>query len=172
MNPRKRATELDWETIPNFSQREWPSTALYNMQADLIQTLADVRRVLPTNYTMTPSPLLRAHVREYGGSRHSTNGGLRLSDATDIFMQWDTIWGAWQEMLQDPRIGGIGLYVDSYMGNPSKTRPMFHIDLRPERVMWVCWKVRPHSDPTYTFHHRDPLTFHRILAERGLERDR
>jgi hypothetical protein len=166
------AADLDWSRIARFSPQEWPARVLERMDGRLINVVSDVRNRLPRDHSMTPSPLARAHVREHGGSRHSTNAGARLSDATDLFMQWHTVWAAWRECLREPRIGGLGLYVDSYMGDPDRTRPMLHIDLRPERVMWVCWRVHETADQTYTYHHLDPTTFHRVLAERGRERRR
>lgn len=167
---KQTGAELDWSAIPRFSPGEWPEGVLAHMEGRLIRVLADVRGRLPATHAMTPSPLVRAHVREHGSSRHSTNGGKRLSDATDVFLQWHTIWDAWREALREPRIGGLGIYVDTFMGDPNATRPMLHIDLRPERVMWVCWRVHETADPTYTYHHLDPNTFHRILAERGRQR--
>jgi hypothetical protein len=164
------AAELDWSTIQRFRAGEWPDGTLQHMDGRLIRVLDRIRNRLPKGHSMTPSPLRGAHVRESGTSRHSTQGGRRLSDATDIFMRWSTVWDAWAECLRDPAVGGLGIYVDTFLGDATRTRPMLHIDLRPERLMWVCWRVTSRVDPFYTYHHLNPLEFHKVLAGQGFER--
>lgn len=168
-----KASELDWSKLPNFSAGEWPTGVLEHMDARVIEALQRGRAKLPAQFAMHPSPLPRAHVRDTGDSQHSTQGGTRLSTATDFFMKWDTVWDAWAVFLADPEVGGVGIYVDTWLGDDSITRPMLHVDARPERLMWVCWrKGGKDGRIVYTYHHQEPRLFHRMLAERGMERRR
>lgn len=171
------AASIDWSRIERFSPNEWPTDVLQYMTGRIIYTLSDVRNALPRSHSMHPSPIHNAHVRHrnrnpgaLNGDRHSTQNGRRLSDATDFFMNWDTVWDAWLELLREPRIGGLGIYLDNFYNSNGKTRPMIHIDGREQRVVWAC-----HKDSSgrhqYTYLHAEPLKFHEIIAERGYERD-
>jgi hypothetical protein len=160
-----KASELNWSQIRRFSPREWPPGVLEQMNASVIRELANVRSRLPADHTMTPSPLIAAHVRPQGTSRHSIQGGTRLSDATDIFMHWNTVWRAWLEAMRNPAVGGLGIYLDTVLHGAS--RPMLHFDTRPERVVWVRYRPTANSSPVYVYHHSQPVHFHRVLGENG-----
>lgn len=151
-----KASELDWSNIKRFKPGEWPAGVLEHMDARIITVLSEIRDTLPAGHGMQPSGLAEAHVRHDGTSRHSTQGGARLSDATDFFMQWSTVWDAWRAVQAHPAVGGLGVYLDSITG-----RPFMHIDLRPDRMLWVRHKG------VYTYHHRDPIKFFRVLADHG-----
>lgn len=149
-----RATELDWSKIVFFSPGEWPDGTLEHMSAELIQVLDEIRQSLPPRHGMQPSGLYESHVRHTdGNSRHETKSGTRLSDATDFFMQWSTVWTAWLLAQRNPKVGGIGIYFDSITG-----RPFMHIDLRPERMLWV------RDQGKYTYFHKNPTEFFKVLA--------
>lgn len=153
----KRAMDLNWSEINFFNAEEWPSGTLPHMSARLIYVLDEIRAKLPKGHTMQPSGLAEAHVRHtHGNSRHETKGGTRLSDATDVFMQWNTVWAAWLEAQRHPEVGGLGIYFDSITG-----RPFMHIDLRPERMLWV------RHEGKYTYFHHNPIAFFKVLAEHG-----
>ena len=164
-----RASELNWQEIPNFSPGEWPAGVLEQMDARVIQVLAAVRQRLPRTHRMDPSPVPGAHVRATGTSRHSTQGG-RLSDATDFFMDWQHAWDALIALQAEPRIGGLGIYTDMMWSGREGDRCMFHIDTRPERVEWVAWRVSRDTPTVYVNKARDPLEYHRIIASRGQQR--
>lgn len=118
---------INW--IPQFSADEWPDNVTDQMSPILFHKgLFPLRQL--SGIPMTPSQFARAHVRIDGQSRHSTHGGTRLSDATDIHV------GTKQAMInifthaqRIEDIGGIGIYFDT-------NRPLFHIDMRPQRVLW------------------------------------
>ena len=159
------ALAMNWTPIKHFRPVEWPEGALENMEADLIVTIDEIRRELPKTHTLTPSPLKGAHVR-LAGSMQSRHYALnRLSDATDLFANWTTIWKIWEVAQKHPRVGGIGLYTDTWSGDPKVTKPMIHIDLRPERLLWV-------KADEYVYLDQDPRFFFRLLAERGYARPR
>jgi hypothetical protein len=158
----RKASELNFDSIRHFSKSEWPDGALEQMEAKVILTLAEVRAKLPADHRMQPSPVLAAHVRQAGNSRHSTQAGKRLSDATDIFIPggWAHAHAAWREFTAHPDVGGLGWYLDRWVGTPSNITPMIHIDCRPQRTMWVC------TGGVYTYHHTDPAEFFRLLGSR------
>src|SRR5690606_22508547 len=124
-----------WTLYPNFSPSEWPAGVLANMDARLIPALQRART--ESGVRVKPSPVPGAHVRATGPSRHSIQGGARLSDATDLFIPggWSDALAFWQAAQRDPEIGGIGLYINRQWGGPM---PMIHIDLRPQRLLWLC----------------------------------
>jgi uncharacterized protein YcbK (DUF882 family) len=146
---------INW--IREFSPDEWPDNVTEQMSPTLFHKgLFPLRQL--SGIPMTPSQLAAAHVRTEGQSRHSTHGGTRLSDATDIHV------GTTQAMLnvftQAQRIedvGGIGIYFDT-------NRPMFHIDMRPERLLWHRTKEGHYiylSDSATTY---EAIRFYHSLA--------
>lgn len=152
-----KASSLDWSKVKFFTANEWPPGTLEHMSAELIQVLDEIRQKLPRGHAIEPSGLFEAHVRHtHGNSRHETKGGSRLSDATDFFMQWGTVWDAWKEAQRHPKVGGIGIYFDSVTG-----RPFMHIDLRPERILWVRHAGK------YTYFNQNPIEFFKVLTEHG-----
>lgn len=158
----RAAISLDFSLIPNFSASEWPASSLAQMSADTILALGEVRNKLPKSHKITPSPLFAAHVRQAGNSRHSTKGGKRLSDATDCFMlTWAHLLDFWVEAQRNEHIGGIGLYVNRWFGDAVKKpiTPMFHIDCRPERLLWICRTNPVNGGDEYIYLHANPKLF-------------
>lgn len=146
------ARDLDWSEITHFSSSEWPEGVLDHMGEGIILALNDWRNSLPSSHSMTPSPLYDAHVRQTGTSRHSLEGG-RESDATDVFVSNEYIWDAWLAAQRIPEIGGIGVYLDT------KPSVMFHIDTRPDRLLWV------RLNGEYIYFHREPNRFLKVMSE-------
>lgn len=164
------AAALDWNNIANFRANEWPAGVLHNMQARIIEAVADIRAQLPADHRMTPSPAVKAHVRDTGTSRHSIEGGRRLSDATDIFMDhWAHAYAAWEIALHHPGIGGLGFYLDKWIHSPGNSKPMLHFDGRDEKIFWVCYRG-PNGDH-YVYHHRNPERFHDLMSRREPRRE-
>ena len=162
------AANMDWQTVRWFRPGEWPGDVLQHMSRRVVRVLDDVRRTLPGSHAMTPSPKERAHVRhEEGISRHCTDRGTRLADATDVYMQWAHVWDAWNAALANPDVGGLGLYPDMLWAGRVGGRAMLHIDTRPERLVWVGWRENPKAPMQYIYMTSDPLAFHRIIAERA-----
>ena len=118
---------INW--IPQFSPSEWPDNVTDQMSPVLFHNgLFPLRQL--SGIKMYPSTFARAHVREDGQSRHSTHGGTRLSDATDMHVS--SVQAMMRVFMHAQRIediGGIGIYFDT-------NTPMFHIDMRPQRVLW------------------------------------
>lgn len=162
------ARDMEWGEIPRFSPEEWPEGVLEHMSPRIIHTLSAIRHALPASHVITPSPIARAHVRhEEGGSRHCTNGRDRLSDATDVFMEWPHVWAAWIAAQRVMRVGGLGLYTDMVWAGQQGRKAMLHIDTRPERLVWVAWRKDRESPMHYVYENTDPIGFHRIIAERA-----
>lgn len=160
-----KASNLKWAAIENFAPEEWPAGVLDDMSSDVIFALEHMRE--ESGVRMRPSPVYGAHVREQGRSRHSTQGGARLSDATDVFVPsgWADALAAWQAAQRCESIGGIGIYVNRRWGEPM---PMLHIDCRSDRLLWVC-RTRPNAGTDeYIYLHNDPELFFKVLAK-GME---
>lgn len=151
--------EIDWSKTNSFKPAEWPKGVLEHMDVSLMHELFELRKRLPNYCAMIPSPLVDAHIRQKGSSRHSIEGGTRKSDATDLFVRWAALWPVYQE-AQRMGFGGIGLYLDTrYNG---EIRPMIHLDMRsPERIEWVRYKG------VYYYRHKDPIQFFAILSQYG-----
>lgn len=173
------ALSLDWAQIQRFSPTEWPAGVLEHMDARVIQALVRIRNTLPRDASFIPSPVPEAHVRHrarspgtLNGDRHSTDLGRRLVDATDFFVDWRWAWAAWEAILADPEVGGAGIYTDMIFGGTPRGRCMFHIDCRPNRVMWVGWRDAPVAGVPlkYTFWHSEPRHFMQLLVNRGIFR--
>ena len=158
------AAQLDWKAIDRFSADEWPDGVLDRMDPQVIQTLANIRNKLPDDHAMIPSPVPAAHVRTTGESRHSTQGGKRLSDATDVFMSWRHVWRAWMWAQRCVSVGGLGIYTDMKYSGEVGAMAMLHIDCRQDRVVWVGHGRDPVE---YTYLVREPIKFHRIIGERA-----
>lgn len=169
MTEQKRsAVHLDWSRFRHFSPDEWPADTLEHMDPAVIVVQSEIRNALPSGYHMVPSPVPRGHVRhEEGGSRHSTNGHARLSDATDTFVAWSHVWAAWSAALRNPRVGGLGLYTDMQWAGQVGRRAMLHIDTRRERVVWVAWREHAKAPMHYVYLHSDPIGFFRTMAQRA-----
>jgi hypothetical protein len=162
----RTAASLDWDLIKRFSTTEWPAGVLDDMAADVILALSEVRSALPADHRMQPSRLAAGHVRRSGGSRHSTLGGKRLSDATDIFVPggWAHALAAWQEAQRHSGIGGIGFYVNKWLGSPLNVTPMLHLDCRPDRLLWVCRTDPVAGGDQYIYLHSQPALFFEVMA--------
>lgn len=151
-------SEIDWAQTKYFAPHEWPAGVLPQMNPELLHEVFELRSRVSSAGAMTPSPLHDAHVRATGSSRHSTNNGQRLSDATDLFVaSWTGLWEVWRE-AQRLGFGGIGVYADTRIAG--KPRPMVHLDMRPERVLWLR-----HSGAQYVYYNSDPIAFFRAVAD-------
>ena len=156
---------INWELAVDangrrtFSPTEWPAGAIEQMEPEVFHELFKLRR--ECGQAITPSPLLGAHVRAAASSsRHSTHGGTRKSDATDFFLRdWKALWPTYLHALR-LGFGGIGVYLDKQMGGVN--RPMMHVDMRPERVLWVTTK-----QGEYVTYNRDPNRYLQILSTAG-----
>ena len=172
---KKPASKLDWpKQVTRFlSTSEFPAGALDQMDARIILALSDLRKKV--GEPLYPSPVLGAHVRHSGSSRHSINGGTRLSDATDFFCSWSAAWRYLDAARRHPEIGGIGIYTDMVF-NPRGATPglgdwaMIHIDGRAGVAEWIGWRKGQSAPIRYASLQRDPLEYHRLLAERGVMR--
>ena len=152
------ADKLDWSKIDNFGHNEWPEGALLSMNSNVILALAKIRAMLPSGAAMNPSPLFAGHVRFDSHGRHSADD--RLSDATDVFIDWQYLWPALLAAQQVNEIGGIGIYLDTHYDS-KELHPMIHLDCRPGRMMWIRF------EDVYTYYHYEPIKFFRLLAEHG-----
>lgn len=131
-----RASDLNWDRIPNFSPAEWPEGVLEYMDDRIIYALSDVRE--ESRCPIWPSTDPEAHVRHStSDSRHSTLLKHRLVDATDFFSRWQDAQTILKAILQNDAIGGIGIYDAMKFDGPPGELAMFHIDCRP--VDLVCW---------------------------------
>jgi len=151
--------KTNWSITDRFKRSEWPGDAADRLDPILMHAVFRLRDRVPSWCAMTPSPLYEGHIREKGGgSRHSTKGGERLSDATDLFLpSWKAAFLVWQE-AQQMRFGGIGLYTDTVLGG--EPTPMLHLDMRPGRLMWV--RDETHG---YVYFAANPRLFFEILSK-------
>ncbi|AUR84351.1 hedgehog signaling/DD-peptidase zinc-binding domain protein [Vibrio phage 1.054.O._10N.261.52.A1] len=141
----------------NMQPNEWPTGTLDHMDADLFTDCVFPLRKI-SGVPMTPSSLFGAHVRhDDSGSRHSTKEETRLADATDL--QVSSIGRMIAVMLaaeQIPAIGGIGIYFDT-------NKPMIHVDKRPNRLVWLCYKED--GKRVYLYRENDPIKFYKKLGD-------
>ena len=141
----------------NMQPHEWPDGTLDHMDADLFTDCVFPLRKM-SGVPMTPSSLYGAHVRhDDSGSRHSTKEETRLADATDL--QVSSVGRMIAVMLaaeQIPAIGGIGIYFDT-------NKPMIHVDKRPNRLVWLCYKED--GKRVYLYRENDPIKFYKKLGE-------
>jgi uncharacterized protein YcbK (DUF882 family) len=107
---------------------------------------------------MWPSALAEAHVRDSGKSQHSTNGGERLSSATDMHLETISLMIASMAVAESiDAIGGIGIYFNT-------NTPMIHIDTRPDRLVWLCYKDNS-GKLVYLYRENDYAKFYKKLGE-------
>jgi hypothetical protein len=148
----KKAIAIDrWHD--KFSPGDWPEGVLDCMDAAII-----VNGVFPlrdkSGVPMWPSSLFEAHIRTEGNSRHSTQGGTRYSDATDMhvktYAQMILLMGVAESIEY---IGGIGIYFDT-------ETPLIHIDGRPQRLVWIRT-----DEGDYVYRENDPVIFYKVLFE-------
>lgn len=155
------AADIQWQFIERFSPGEWPGGVLEQMNPSIIYALSAARN--DSGVPVMPSPVAGAHVRQHGTSRHSTMGGSRLSDATDVFVPggWAQAVALWQAAQRVPEIGGIGIYANKRWVRPM---PMLHLDTRKDRLLWVC---RGNPDE-YIYLPNNPALFFDTMAK-GME---
>lgn len=141
---------VNW--IPQLKPSEWPEDAVGSMDPKILQAAVDLR--LESGIAMTPSPVFEGHVRQTGKSRHSINGGKRLSDATDFFVRSDiaSVYQMIRSIPRVPAIRGWGVYFDT------KPSVMFHIDCRPDGLEWL------RVNREYIYASVDPSRYYRELA--------
>lgn len=143
--------------ISYFSADEWPAGALDEMDADLFNDCVFPLRNL-SGVPMWPSSLLAAHVRPNGTSRHSTQGGTRLSYATDLHVNSIGRMIKVMNFAESiPAIGGIGIYFNT-------NTPMVHIDKRPNRLVWLCYE-NEQGETIYLYRENDAVKFYKKLGE-------
>lgn len=145
---------INW--IQQFSASEWPGNVTEQMAPSLFHRCLFPLRIA-CGFPMWPSQFETAHVRDFGGSRHSTNGGARLSDATDQHVStYGRLVEVFHQAQQIKAIGGIGIYFDT-------NTPMFHIDERSDRIMWLrVTEVDEdgNNKQRYIYYHHDPIQFY------------
>lgn len=135
-----------------ISAAEWPKGVLENMDSEVIRLVFDLRAA--TGIPMWPSKLYDAHVRPSGTSQHSLDNGNRQSTATDMHVSTHTrLAKVFDALTAMPAVGGIGLYFDT-------NTPMFHMDTRAERIMWVR-----DASGEYHYFHKDPIKFYKVLGD-------
>lgn len=156
------ASELDWqdEITDALQPEEWPEGVLSEIEASVILVLSQLRT--SSGVPFFPSPVAGAHVRAEGASQHSTQGGERLSRATDFYVHWHNADHVLEIARRHPAVGGLGIY-DSLMlqGTPGDYC-MFHIDTRPQRVPWVGHGREPIE---YVLQANEPARYHRLIAD-------
>ena len=147
----------------SLNDSEWPTGTIQNMTLGIIRTAKQLRE--KTGTPMVPSPDPAAHIRfKEGTSRHCVTSS-RQSDATDLFIL-DNLDAArvWHQALAMSEIGGLGIYFDSQLNG--KMKVLFHIDNRPDRLLWVCpSRKRSKESRSYIYFREDnPSAFLEILA--------
>jgi len=147
----KAANIRTW--IKAFKLTDWPQGVLDCMDAAIIKFGVFVLRE-KSGIPMWPSSKPDAHIRPEGNSRHSTKGGERLSDATDMHVkthkQMVQLMGVAESIEY---IGGIGIYFDT-------STPLIHIDGRPQRLVWIRT-----DQGEYVYRENDPVKFYHVLSE-------
>lgn len=133
---RLSADSLYFSALKHFQRDEFPNGVLENIDNELVLGLDEYRQRL--GHPLVPSPLAGAWYRKDGSktSRHYAVG--RLSDAGDVFPQCD-IRDALLVALHCDWWGGIGVYLDTN-GPNGKPQPMLHLDLRPQRQLWLRYQ--------------------------------
>lgn len=139
-----------------FKASDWPTGTLDQMGMEVLTDLVFPLRKL-SGVPMWPSAFARAHVRDSGNSMHSTKGGTRLSMATDMHVRNHQLLMQVFAVAQNmPQIGGIGLYFDT-------NTPMFHVDPRPDRLVWLRYKE---GDKTVMlYRENNAVKFYKKLGE-------
>lgn len=155
----QRAVDIvNWPS--KFTVNDWPKGVLEHMSAKFIEECLFVLRD-KSRVPMWPSSLYGAHVRETGTSRHSIEGG-RLSDATDMHVSSVANMLKVMSVAETiDRIGGIGIYFNT-------NSPMFHIDSREDRLVWLCYKNDKNDrneKPKYLYRENDYVKFYAKLGE-------
>lgn len=142
--------KINW--IPQLQASEYPEGVLDQMEPSLFNdVLIPLRQ--RSGVSMTPSPLVEAHVRQEGTSRHSTKSGKRLSDASDTFIpsRQASVYSIYRQALRLPKLGGFGLYFDT------KPSVMIHTDMRQQRLLWL------RIDGEYIYELNDPKKYYTEL---------
>ncbi len=153
------ASDLDWNSIDNFSESEFIGVDLTELDEKVILSIVDFRARL--GKSVYPSPVDGAFVRTEGSltSRHYAVN--RLSDAGDFFPKGH-ITEAFLTAIATG-YGGIGLYLDTnYRDVPW---PMIHLDNRKGQVFWICEKIDGVNVYTTFYPHKDPKVLRAILKK-------
>jgi hypothetical protein len=153
-----KASEMAKSLWPsNIQPEEWPQGTLEHMDSYLFTDCVFPLRK-KSRIPMSPSSLYGAHVRhDDSGSRHSTKEGTRLVDATDVHVSSNSRMVALMNYAESiPTIGGIGIYFDT-------NTPLVHIDRRPNRLVWLCYKED--GKRVYLYRENDPIKFYKKLGE-------
>ncbi len=136
-----------------FKKSDWPESVLDKMNSNVLIDGVFVLRD-ESGIPMWPSALAAAHVREDGNSRHSTQSGTRLSDATDMHVS--SYYKMIEVMLYADNIdaiGGIGIYFNT-------NTPMLHLDMREGSLLWLCTK-----NGEYIYRENDIVKFYDALGK-------
>lgn len=139
------ASNLHWDSIPNFSESEFKGVDLTRLDERVVLRAQDFRENL--GRSVFPSIVAGAFVRTRGRrtSRHYAEG--RFSDAGDFFTKGHIIDAF--HIAIETGYGGIGLYLDTQFR--SMPWPMIHLDLRIQKAYWICEKINGQNVYT-TFH--------------------
>ncbi len=155
------ASQLDWNSIDNFSESEFAHTDLDKIDESIILELQSFREIL--GHPITPSPNKNGWARE-SGKRTSYHYAIgRLCNAGDVFVGCH-IAEAFLAALRC-KFGGIGIYLDTtYRGKP---RPMLHVDLRPmsRQIMWLRETIDGEEVYTFFYPHKNPAVLCDILKK-------
>lgn len=152
---RYPASELHWDSLPDFSEHEFNHVDLTKIDERLILELQNFREKL--GVAVMPSPNKGGWARESGSktSRHYAIG--RLCDAGDVFVDCD-ISHAFNVALQC-KFGAVGVYVDTnYRGKP---RPMLHLDMRAATTKKIWARYTLNGEPVYT---SDSTKIHALMG--------
>ena len=156
------AYDSDWSRISNFIKPEFPmltngESVLKYLSMDVIDVLQQIRT--EASVPFTTSPVAGAYVRhQASGSRHSTQNKTRLSDAVDLFFNRQSFYRVYDAIMTNASVGGFGLYFDKTFNGQS--RPMFHIDLRNDRMYWVTNRAG-----TFIYMHSNPKQYFQTIAD-------
>jgi hypothetical protein len=151
------ANDIPTNQWQHFKKTEFPSGVLDHMDARLLtECLFPLRQV--SGVSMMPSSLYGAHVRHTDGrSLHCTHNKTRLSQATDFHVAThDKMMRVVNQAQTLDSIGGIGIYFDTH-------RPMIHIDMRSERLMWL--RYAKNGRGVYLYRENGYIEFYKKLGE-------
>jgi len=133
---------IDWTKVPNFKSEHFSESPDMFADPDLIYALQAFRTKV--RRSIFPSPVAGALARFAGGTetQHYVGDALhpiRKSTAVDIFVEGIPIANLFC-LLSIIEIKGVGIYLHT-SGPDGKPWIMFHIDIRPDPLVWICEKV-------------------------------
>lgn len=118
--------------VKYFRKEEFSEDPTIYADVNLIKRLDLLRGFLNTPIFPSPAPGALARFDGRGSSRHYAK--YRLSDAIDIFVKEDP-FKTFSSILFSGYFYRVGVYFDTtFQGKPL---PMFHLDLKPEKLLWM-----------------------------------